>query len=169
MQYWQIFSSFLIFCCYFTRLKAREISCKMGETRKIFPILHSAPCDNNYLIILKCHVFVLHSGVKDTLNELRCNYWVTRGRQTVKFVTRKCLKCIRQSSRPFDVLPTAPLPSFREEIDFPYSHTGMDNLEPLYIRNIYGSKNGDLYKCHIVLYTCASTRMVSIDIVPDAS
>ena len=26
------------------------------------------------LIILKCHLFVLHSGAKDTLNELRCNY-----------------------------------------------------------------------------------------------
>ena len=48
VQYWQIFSSFLIFCCYFTRLKAREISCKKWETRKIFPTLHSAPYDNNY-------------------------------------------------------------------------------------------------------------------------
>ena len=25
------------------------ISCKIWETRKIFPILHSAPCDNNYI------------------------------------------------------------------------------------------------------------------------
>ena len=36
---WQIFSSFLIFCFYFTRLKAREISWKIRETRKIFTIL----------------------------------------------------------------------------------------------------------------------------------
>ena len=49
VQYWQIFSSFLIFCCYFTRLKAREISYKIWETRKIFPILHSSPHDNNYI------------------------------------------------------------------------------------------------------------------------
>ena len=42
----------------------------------------------------------------------------------------------------------------------------MDYLGPSYIRNIYGSKNGDLYKCHIVLYTCASTRVVS---VPESS
>ena len=49
MQYWQIFCSFLIFCCYFTCLKAREISCKIWDTRKVFPTLHSAPCDNNYL------------------------------------------------------------------------------------------------------------------------
>ena len=54
VQYWQIFSSFLIFCCYFTRLKVREISCKIWETRKIFPILPSAPYDNNY----KKHTYV---------------------------------------------------------------------------------------------------------------
>ena len=53
MQYWQIFSLFLIFCCYFARLKAREISCKKWETWKIFPILHSAPCDNNYLLHIR--------------------------------------------------------------------------------------------------------------------
>ena len=93
----------------------------------------------------------MHSGVKDTLNELRCNYWVTRGRQTVNSVTRKCLKCIRQNSKPSDVLPTAPLPRFKVGIDFPYSHTGVDYLGPLYVRNIYGSKNEDFYKCHIVL------------------
>ena len=42
VQYWQIFSSFLIFWCYFK-------SYKIWETRKIFPIMHSAPCDNNYV------------------------------------------------------------------------------------------------------------------------
>ena len=45
----------------------------------------------------------------------------------------------------------------------------MDYLGPSYIRNIYGSKNGDLYKCHIVLYTCASTSVVSLDILPESS
>ena len=49
VQYRQIFSSFLIFCFYFTCRKAREKSCKTWEAWKIFPILHSAPCDNNYL------------------------------------------------------------------------------------------------------------------------
>ena len=34
---------------YFTCLKAREISCQNWETRKIIPMLHSAPNDNNYL------------------------------------------------------------------------------------------------------------------------
>ena len=79
------------------------------------------------------------------------------------------MKCIGQSSRPFNELPRDPLTRFRVDIDFPYSHIGVDYLGPLYVRNIYGSKNGDLYKCHIVLYTCASTRAVRLDIVPDES
>ena len=49
VQYWQIFTSFLISCCYFTRLEAREISSKIWETQKIYPILHPAPCNNNNL------------------------------------------------------------------------------------------------------------------------
>ena len=61
VQYWQIFSSFLVFSCYFTHLKPSEISCKIWETWKIFPILHSAPCDNNCLLhSVPCNNNCLH-------------------------------------------------------------------------------------------------------------
>ena len=46
MQYWQIFYSFLIFCYYFTCLKAPDLSFKIWETCKTFVILDMAPCDN---------------------------------------------------------------------------------------------------------------------------
>ena len=46
MQHSQIFSLFLIFCYYF-KISCKT-SCKIWETWKIFPILHSAPSDNNY-------------------------------------------------------------------------------------------------------------------------
>ena len=55
---------------------------------------------------------------------------------------------IIQSSKPFDVLPTPLLSRFGGDIDFPYLHTGVDYLGPLHVRNICGSKNEDLYKCH---------------------
>ena len=50
-QYWQIFSLFLIICYYFDRLKAREVSWKILESREVYPILHSAPCSNKYIYI----------------------------------------------------------------------------------------------------------------------
>ena len=52
----KICSSFLIFCYYFNRLKAHEISYKIWETRKIFTILHLAPCTTTKRFILKKYI-----------------------------------------------------------------------------------------------------------------
>ena len=49
---WLIFSSFLIFYHYFTRLKAREIIAKYEKRGKFQPILHDKPCDNYFIAIL---------------------------------------------------------------------------------------------------------------------
>ena len=50
VRHWPIFYSFLIFSCYFTPLKAREISCR------IFAILHSSLCDELYK---KCYMYMI--------------------------------------------------------------------------------------------------------------
>ena len=36
------------------------------------------------LIVLRCHKKVYHNGVKQTLNELRAEFWVNRGRSYVR-------------------------------------------------------------------------------------
>ena len=56
-----------------------------------YPIL--LPSKNRFteLLILDCHKTVLHSGMKDTLNELRTKYWVPRGRSRVQSVIFSCL------------------------------------------------------------------------------
>ena len=74
VQYWQIFSSFLIFCYYFTRLKAREISYNIWETQKRFPILHSAPCDNSYISYLPLKFF--YASCKHILIYLRLALYI---------------------------------------------------------------------------------------------
>ena len=43
------------------------------------------------IIIFDCHRKVIPPGLKDTLNKLRCNFWVIQGRRVVKSVIRKCL------------------------------------------------------------------------------
>ena len=78
-----------------------------------FPILLNKNSLSVRAIIFDCHRKVLHSGLKDTLDELRCNFWVTQGRRVVKSVIRKCLICYKQQSKRFGVLPMAPLPQFR--------------------------------------------------------
>ena len=62
------------------------------------------------LIIWRSHVQRFHSGLKDTLNHVHHNYWVTRGRQTVKGVVRGYVICLKQNSKPFRSLTVASLP-----------------------------------------------------------
>ena len=46
-----------------------------------------------HLVINDCHCKVLHNGVRDTLMELRSEFWVTKGRQAVKNAIAKCSVC----------------------------------------------------------------------------
>ena len=45
------------------------------------------------LLIWECHENVHHFGVESTLNKLRQNYWIIKGRKTVKKVISKCIIC----------------------------------------------------------------------------
>ena len=77
------------------------------------------------------------------------------------------VRCYKEQSKRFGVLPMAPLPQFRVNFTFPFSHTGMDFMEPLYVRNAFCYKDETLV--FIVVYTCASSRAIRLDIVVDAS
>ena len=65
------------------------------------------------LIVLDAHQRVMHNGVKETLTELRSNYWVVRGRQFVRKLIHHCLVCRRLEGRPFQSVPPPPLPEYR--------------------------------------------------------
>ena len=51
----------------------------------------------------------------------------------------------------------------------PFTNVGCDYLGPLHVYPTPSSKNAGLEKVHVVLFTCASTRAVHLDIVPDTS
>ena len=52
---------FFIFCCYFIHLKARQISRKIWETRKVFLTLLSALCDSQYWSFIVCNQIILEN------------------------------------------------------------------------------------------------------------
>ena len=80
-----------------------------------------------------------------------------------------CVIYLIQNSKPFRSLPAAPLLHYRINIEFPFSCTRIDYLELLYVRNIFKNHPYELFKVYTALYTCASTREVYLDLVPDAS
>ena len=116
------------------------------------------------LIVWNCHKAVKHMGVRQTLTELRSNFWITKGRSYVKNLMRNCFKCKKYNARPYSYPDSPNLPSVRLRSDIPFSGVGIDYLGPLYCMNIYNRVN-EMFKCYVVLYTCASTRGVVLDLI----
>ena len=62
----------------------------------------------------------------------------------------------------------ASLPDYRVSTSVAFSSTGVDYLGPLLVKNIFGT-DSTMYKVHVVLYTCATSRAVSLGLVPDTT
>ena len=104
---------------------------------------------------------------RQTLAEVRANYWIANGKSFVGGILRKCTICKRYNGRPY-MYPDPPnLPNFRLRDDFPYSGTGIDLFGPLFCKNVY-DRTEIMHKCYVILYTCASTRAVLLDLVHNA-
>jgi hypothetical protein len=114
------------------------------------------------LLIRHCHEELNHAGVKHVLAELRCEYWIPKGRLQVKRVLAQCLSCKRRKGGPFKVPLPPPLPWFRVTEQRPFSSVGLDYLGPLQI----STENGNVQKIWICLYTCAVTRAIHLEVVP---
>ena len=114
---------------------------------------------------LKCHDQVMHNGVAETLVQLRSGYWIVKGRQTVKSIMNKCVLCKKLEGRPYETPPASQLPGFRLSDEFAFTSIGVDFVGPVYVKDIY-HKNADMNKSYIVLYTCAFSRAVHLDLVP---
>ncbi|GFU38100.1 integrase catalytic domain-containing protein [Trichonephila clavipes] len=86
------------------------------------------------LMVRDSHEKVFHGGVSETLLEIREQFWLIKGRQTVKNILKKCLICKRFSSTS-GVQVTAPLPALRVEQSVPFSVVGIDFGGPLYTKD----------------------------------
>jgi hypothetical protein len=118
------------------------------------------------LIILHAHLKSLHRGVKQTLTELRSQYWVTRGRSLVKKVIHPCVVCKRLNVRPYSYPQHSDMPNIRFDDTAPFNSVGVDYLGPVFTLPVYESSE-KLYKSWVAIYTCASTRAVILDVVND--
>ncbi len=114
------------------------------------------------LIVYESHRRVMHNGVKETLTDIRSQYWIVRGRQFVRKLIGKCTICRRFEGKPYQAPPTPPLPDFRLREAPPFTAIGIDYLGPLFVRTRDKSE-----KVWICLYTCCVTRAVHLDVVPD--
>ena len=138
-----------------TRIKNAQVR---DSTKK--PIL--LPSRNLYseLLIKDSHEKVFHNGVRETLNLLRQRYWVLRGRESVRRITKGCTLCKKLEGLPYNSVFSKDLPSFRVDDSPPFCHVGIDFAGPLIVSGKTGNE-----KSYICLFTCTSTRAVHLELV----
>ncbi|XP_033745623.1 uncharacterized protein LOC117331137 [Pecten maximus] len=105
-----------------------------------------------------------HCGLGSTITLLRQRFWIPAIRQLVNSVLRKCVICRKVSGKPYTAPDPPPLPKDRVTMDRPFTVTGVDFSGALYIKSGKGSETTKVYIC---LFTCANTRAVHLEIVPN--
>ena len=98
-------------------------------------------------MIERTHKQSCHSGVSQTLNQIRYRFWIPHGRAGVRNVIGQCVVCRRLEGGPYKIPPMRPLPSS--------SRTGLDYLGPLLIKAADGAK-----KVWVCLFTGLVTHAV---------
>ena len=116
------------------------------------------------LITRDAHDQVMHFGVETTLAKIREKYWIIRGRNSVKNMLRKSVISKRFQGKTMKPPEEVDLPSFRvNHLTYAFSTTGLDYAGPLIVRN-KGHPNSKVY---ILLFTCASSRAIHLELTTD--
>ena len=119
------------------------------------------------LLIKHIHELNKHISIKQTLTEIRQKFWIIHARKSVRKILRKCVICRKLEGQPFRY-PVAPsLTKLRLSENFSFYTTGIDNFGPMYVKNIFGRNYQNLYKRCGTLYTCAASRAIVLDLVPN--
>ena len=96
---------------------------------------------------------------------IRQRFWINQARSYVRNILHKCRKCRKHHGKPYPYPDPPPLTELRLNDDRPFAVVGVDLCGPLYLKNVFGGDD-ELYKSWIVLFTCAASRGVVLDVVP---
>ena len=120
------------------------------------------------LIVEYCHQKVYHNGEKQTIAEFCSRYYISRTRQFIKKCLRLCIVCKKINCRTIQYPSHSTLPQLRYDDKEPFNSIGLDYLGPLSVLPVFPPKE-KMNKIHVVLYTCAATRGILLDVVEDLS
>ena len=114
------------------------------------------------LVIKDSHEKLFHAGASHTLSHIRRKYWIPHGRTQVRSILLKCGTCKRFQGSPFKMPRMSSWPTSKVTRSAPFSHTGLDYMGPLYIKEADKKR-----KVWICLFTCVTTRALHLEIVDD--
>ena len=118
------------------------------------------PKDNEHItaLIREEHERQGHAGTNHTFAHLTQTYWIINGREAVKKVIQKCVKCQRISKAPTPQ-KMGDLPAERADICSPFEATGADVFGPFSVK--HGGRG--YTKRWVLLFTCLACRGVHFE------
>ena len=147
------------------RLLYADVPCEVK-----FPCIISKSHYLTELLVINCHKIVGHNGVRETLNELRSEYWIQKGRNFVRNIIKQCRTCRRFEGEAYTYPAEPPLPEARVTCSHAFNSLGIDYAGPVFIKNVYSTDNKDvMFKAWISLITCCSSRCIYLDLATDYS
>ena len=116
------------------------------------------------LIIKQAHEKLCHSGISHTLSQIRREFWIPHGRNTVRKIISRCILCRKHKGPPFALPKMPPWPRERVSRSAPFQFTGVDYLGPINV-----VVNGATQKMWVALFTCLAVRAVHLECVNDCT
>jgi len=115
-------------------------------------------------MIRHVHESHVHAAQDTTLSLVQQKYHVLHCRQEVRQVLRKCLSCRHAATKPIEQ-KMGDLPEERVTPDFAWTTIGIDFTGVLFIKG----DDGKPKKSYIIVFTCATSRMVHFELANDMS
>lgn len=133
----------------------------------VHPILIPKNDHVTRLLINDRHLKVKHGGVQDTMTKLREEFWIIKARQTIKNVLHTCFICKKLEGHPLKSPISPDLPEYRVNENLkPFEVSGVDYTGNILITN---KETKLLDKYYVVLFTCAMSRAVHLELVTNLS
>ena len=82
-------------------------------------------------------------------------------------MVRRCVICKKFEGKAFNTPKVAPLPASRVSDSPPFTNTGVDFAGPLFVTDRSQNETERTSKAYVCLWTCASTRAVHLELVPN--
>ena len=110
--------------------------------------------------IFSCPINYIYTfnEVLELATPLLSEYWILKGRASVKEVHKGCRTCRKWAGGPYRMPSMPPIPSQRVTQSHPFTHTGLDYLGSLYIQ-----ENSRSQKVWVCLFMCLVVRAVHLE------
>ena len=136
---------------------------RISESPSTFDSKHQMILPQNHhvttLIIRFFHQQLGHCGQEQLLSRLREEFWIIKGRATIKRVIGKCIPCRKRYSvrmtQEMAELPKVRLTPFEP----PFTNTGIDFFGPLLIK--HGRGSAKRYGC---IFVCMASRAIHLEL-----